>query len=390
MARHGRRFPIKPHLAPPIVGAPAAPSPPIVTSAFISRPKNGAQRYGLKPLHARLALGLLGTTTTYDLTSTSIGGYYVQPEGGAVLGTNFTVSSWGLAWPDGALRFKATCSTIEAYVYRNGAVVRMAVDGTDVSSVTLPSTSSWGWVTIGSGLDSGAEHTYLFSWGANMYCSQLRTTSGTINTARLQARESIAFFGDSITRAQFSTSGDSTLGFAHIIGMALGCQVFNRGVDGSSVMADGENRTTDVTSALPPCKAVLVLYGTNDVNSTPTQEDFGAAWLNMLYKLQKGLPSAAFICERLMKISVGDTSRDAYSVTINSQVTTMANSKITYASGGYTSYAASTGAHPTPSEYITVAAALQADIVAALASSGSSTPRFGASGSGSSFRGAMI
>lgn len=312
-------------------------------------------------------------TSTYDLTDAAIGGIYVQVEGGATKGTFFSATAWAPggnpAWNDCAARFRATIGTLAIKAYLNGGPVRVSIDGVDQGSITtLASTSAYdaGFTTIATGLDSAVEHTYLISFGQGMYLQQIRTSGGTgINTARLQGRPVLLGYGDSITAGDSAGGTDSTVSWLHKAGLSLDYQVVNRGVHGSQVSTAGQTRTADVTAQIPAASVVVILYGTNDVVAGEGAGVFDAAYLDMLYRVQAGNPGACVIAERLMKASIGDTARDAYSAIIAAQVATTGNARYTYAAGMYGAYDGSTGIHPDGTQSTAIAAAVASDIQAA-------------------------
>ena len=319
-------------------------------------------------------------TTTYDLTSAAIGQYYVQLEGGLYQNTWAGQTAWGhQTWNDCAVRFVGTVGTVEAYVYKNGAPVRVSVDGVDTALVTLANTSAWGWVTLASGLDTSNPHAYLFSWGQLCYVQQLRTTYGTgISTARLPARKVLAGYGDSITAGDSAGGTDSTESWLHKAGLALNYQVVNRGIHSSYVVGSsgtaGEYRTADMTGLLPAADVIVSLYGTVDAENSGDVTTFGASYLNMLQKLQAGNPSAIIVCERILKASTGDTSKNAYSTKASDAVTAMANPQIVYKTGMYGAYTGTDGLHPPAADCGALATALAADVEDALGGSGGTVP----------------
>src|ERR1043166_6072827 len=314
---------------------------------------------------ASFSVGL--AVTTYDLTDDSITGVYVQPEGGIAKGSLHSATAWGTGtWTDGAIRFRATCSTIEIDVYKNGQKIRLSIDSVDQgSAVTLASSSAYGYVTVATGLDNAAEHEYLISWGGNdMAVKNLRLTGTGANTARLPARKVLAGFGDSITAGDNTETGtDSTASWLHKVGVLLNYQVVNRGIHSNEVVGQGENRTTDITGLVPHPSAVIVLYGTNDVADPQPGATFSASYTNMLQKLQAGLPGVPILNERLLKLSNGDTSRDAFSTRISNVVSALANPLIVYRQGMWAAYDGTNGVHPSASQCTTIAAGSELEVV---------------------------
>jgi lysophospholipase L1-like esterase len=333
---------------------------------------------------ASFSVGL--AVTTYDLTDDSITGVYVQPEGGIAKGSLHSATAWGTGtWTDGAIRFRATCSTIEIDVYKNGQKIRLSIDSVDQgSAVTLASSSAYGYVTVATGLDNAAEHEYLISWGGNdMAVKNLRLTGTGANTARLPARKVLAGFGDSITAGDNTETGtDSTASWLHKVGVLLNYQVVNRGIHSNEVVGQGENRTTDITGLVPHPSAVIVLYGTNDVADPQPGATFSASYTNMLQKLQAGLPGVPILNERLLKLSNGDTSRDAFSTRISNVVSALANPLIVYRQGMWAAYDGTNGVHPSASQCTTIAAGTVSDVAPLLAGGSSAGFRGGVSSGG--------
>ena len=313
-------------------------------------------------------------THTYDLTDTTVATVYIQIEGGMTLGTWHGSTAWGGIWNDQAVRTRATITQLDALVYNNGGPVRLAIDGVDTTLTTLPNTGGYAWVTVGTSLDGTAEHEYLLSGGQQLYIQEIRTTGGTINTARLPARPVLVGYGDSITQGDSGPSGaDSTISWLHKAGLLLGMQVVNRGIFGTTVSntvgtpsQTGQNRTSDVTSLLPPAAVIVIPYGVNDLNNSVSSGTFSAAYLDMLGKSQDGVPSTPIICERLLREAAGGTATDAFSSDIAAQVATIDNLLITYAEGMWGAYVGTEGIHPNATSCTAIAAALATDVTAVL------------------------
>ena len=321
----------------------------------------------------------------YDLTNTAIAGVYIQPEGGLSInsynGKNCWCMSYSNVWPEGAIRFVGTISTIDLYVYLNGGPIRLTVDGVDVSTSTMPNSSAWGWTSgLFTGLDSANPHTYLLTWGTTCYVQQVQTGGGSgIATAWLPVRPAVCGFGDSITTSNLASSPqDSTTGWLHRVGLALNYQVCNRGFDSTTVAGGGGTsgalRTGDVTTLPVPASIVIILYGTNDAGLSESLATFGNGYLSMLQLIQDVLPNSLLLNERLLKTTSTDTSRDTYSAKLATEVAAINTTKCVYAQGAYNAYPGNNGGvdniHPDATRCIAIASAIVSDINAATPSSG--------------------
>jgi lysophospholipase L1-like esterase len=317
--------------------------------------------------------------TVYDLTSPSVYGVYVQIEGAPTLATNFGTSSWAVAYPvggafrpEGAIRFKATISTLAVYAYLDGSVVRISIDGTDAGSVTLANTSAYGWTTVSTSLDSANQHEYLLSWGASgntgMFVAKVGTGGGTgLNTATLAARPLIAFYGDSITQGTTGTGNDATLNWTHHVGRLAGYQVANLGIGSTTVVGSGSSgqaRTADLTTLGTVPTVVLIMYGVNDVGVSSTST-FQTAYSSMLTAIRTGLPNAFIICEAIMHYPADSNAQVPYNTAIAAAVAAQANAKTVYRSGGFTNYdqSAGGGLHPSDVGSGQVAAQIASEVI---------------------------
>jgi lysophospholipase L1-like esterase len=314
--------------------------------------------------------------TTYDLTLSTVQGVFIQVEGGPIKASYAGKTSWGLAWNDGSVYFKGAMTELDVYCYNNGAPLNLIQDGVFLSSITIPNTSAWAWVTINAAMDGNA-HTYILTWGQNMFVQQIRTTGATagINTAFLPARPGIAFFGDSITAGD-NYGTNSNTSFVHLVGLYFNSQTFNRGVHSSLVsgVGGGATRTADITANIPGPVTVVNLYGTNDVASVSTTT-FAAAYTTMVELEQDALPGSLILNERLLKAEVGETIRDPFSTAIQNVVSTLNFAKDVYVQGAHNAYDGSSGVHPNTAQLPAIAVAIEADITANTSSGGAAVTR---------------
>lgn len=248
---------------------------------------------------------------------------YVQLEGGQWTTSNqqsYTTNWYTAAWTDGGIRFKATITDLSVWAYGDGMRFRLYVDGVlSGSTTTVASDSTWNWRTVGSGLDGANEHEYIIQFvktgsGGAVYAYSLMTLGGTgINTATLAARDKWAFYGDSITACSNASLSpqESWQGYAYKLSVIHNVQCANRGVGSSTVhqfasgiapfttqAGEATTRVTDITNASPPPKAVVILYGTNDlaqIAGAETTTQFQTSYTQMLTRLIAGLPGATVL-----------------------------------------------------------------------------------------------
>lgn len=236
---------------------------------------------------------------------------YVVPEGGLANSVNQGNKCKTVARPDGSFHFKGTISTLSAWVFRDGKQCALWIDGVQQSTVTFPTGSDWGRVTIASGLDSSAEHDYILQFGdASLILHDLVTTGGTgVNTTALAARDHDAYYGDSITQGQSGVEGNSCATYAFKTAMLRGRACYNMGIGSTPIRNYGaggagcttnamETRTATVTGLSPAPLDVFVMGGVNDAlggcssGTPPTTANFKTSYRAMLDALATGLPSA--------------------------------------------------------------------------------------------------
>jgi len=320
-------------------------------------------------------VGLYAVTpyTTYDLTSASIYGHYVQIEGGAVLQSNAGTNSWiGLyagtsgSTLEGAIRFRATISELDVYCYELASPLRLSIDEVDATTVTLANASAYGWTTVATGLDSTKEHEYLLSWGtAAMYVSQIRVI-GSLNTANLTGRPACAFYGDSIT---FGTAGpgEATLNWTHHMGRLANYQVVNRGIGSTGVVygggTAGQTRTLDITGISPAPAVVWITYGIVDIINSVSAGTYQTAYTAMLTAIRAGLPNAWIICNAILMDGSNNTTVSTFNTAIQAAVTGMADAKIVYVQGAFLNYGSAGPLHPIATQCGQIAAQSAIDLM---------------------------
>jgi|GEM_PF-2563842 len=291
----------------------------------------------------------------------------------------FTLSSSN----DIAYRFKATISTLSAWIYQSNRKVALWIDGVRQAPVTIPAGSDWRRTTIAAGLDATAEHDYVLQFGFTgsqfALLHDLRTTGGSgVNTATLAVRPGAAFYGDSITNGSSGVDGSSTAGYAFKTAMRLGCQCYNRGIGGTPVRNfgaggagcttnAGESRTADVTGLTVAPAYVVILYGVNDseVGSCNAGVAVSAAVFKTSYRAMTdavlaGLPAAAVLCVPVLTTSgnatADSTTIPSYRTQIAAVVSETANSRLRYVTG----VPAVAALHPADADNTAVAAAIAA------------------------------
>ncbi len=305
-----------------------------------------------------------GDTDAVDLLLTGVVGSYVQIEGCDYFQNTYNgQSTWYNAPLDTALRLRSSGPSLAIYTYLDGNVIRYAIDGVDTGSVTKPLSNVWGWQTIATGLDEGAEHTYLISFGSNPFTAKCLSTGGTgLNTSALAERNVAAYYGDSIT-AGIAESGDSTLSWAHRVSLALGMQCANRGAGGTGVVDSGQVRTADLTAMSTAPTLIVDMYGINDIVNDVTEAAFYTAFLNELQLIRAGLPTAYILVEAIMYASAFNVTHakiDAFNIKKSLAVTAMADARIGYSTGAKTSRT-DEDLHPAADECVFIATAVAAD-----------------------------
>ncbi len=271
----------------------------------------------------------------FQLHDNAAQGYYSTPKLiSPLLGSDASYVNVNIG---GQIRFKATTTTIDIWIVNDGQSYSLGIDGEwPVLRVVTPITNEWGWVNIASGLDGGTEHTYaivnsffrstLINAGSGEVWA-VRTPGGSINHTPPAVRDTIIFFGDSITGGQdglqagvdgLADDSDFLQGWVPRTAEKLGCQFVNSGI-GSTTTRDftgdlgtfsgsstayvttlsGEGRALHdvVNYAVTPTK-IVIMYGRNDVgqawfpsgNSIELVSEFHTAFTNMLTTINTGLP----------------------------------------------------------------------------------------------------
>ncbi len=364
------------------------------------------------------------TNQTSAFDTNNILTYDLSPTGGNV--NNYIMIEGGMRWDGGrwistaltsgagtalgAVRFVGKINKIDGYISQTGSagagnLVILNIDGENGPTYSVPYVVGGAfpnaWLTMFSGLDDTATHTYMLIWPngevvGNPTIGKIRTTGGTgISTTALVPRPVLAVYGDSITQggAYESSPHNSTLYYAYLLAKKLNYQVVNLGISGSTVSSlthgglnpttkNGVSRTADITSLNPKASIVLILYGTNDVTfnanqgGTPTEANFRADYASMLAGIRAGNPNALIISERILMTSrVDEATRNTWSQTdIAAAVSAQSDPKILYMHGGWDNYQDTTGSdgvHPLPSKNQDIADGMYSDIISAISTTDS-------------------
>ena len=262
-----------------------------------------------------------------------------------------------VTWTDAALSARGRAATLRGWFYLDGATVSLECDGVRVALTTLPNTLTFGWVTLGTGLDATADHTYSVTTrdggGTGIPATTfdaLMWVGGTgLSAASAPVRPFIlAAYGDSIPAGNSGGPGigvaalhDSAVGFVQQVGTAMGAAVYNRCINGTYVTiggsVSGSVRMADVTSISPAPKWLIVLYGANDVSNgqavgdTSTSGTFTYTYKSMLSALVAGLPvtTKIFVLTILPRTDRTPNQIAAYNAGITAAVTAVGASNIT-------------------------------------------------------------
>ncbi len=329
----------------------------------------------------------IATAFTYDITDASIYGHYVQVEGSPQLTSAGGRTCWNDPL-DGCFRFRATCGQIDAFCFRAGGPIRLAIDGVnqDTTNSTLTVGSGiFAWVPWGTGLDLTAEHEYQVWWGglsgaSYMYGAQLRVFGGTgLNTAALPARKMVAGPGDSVGAGAGIGSGnvhfyDSTLCFWHDLAVQSSYQIANKsrgsqflssagGIDSQSVAPWLAN----VYGVVPTASVIYIITAVADVlaNYNGSQlTQFGSDCQTILTSYRANLPNAWIIFNHIHPHDPTSTTVDPYNVKIDAAVAAMADPKIKVSTVIYDLVKASglVNYHPNVTDCVPWAAAIKQDI----------------------------
>lgn len=255
----------------------------------------------------------------------------------------------GRSVPDGGIRFKGTLTGLKVWTNKSSGIGAYPIrEAADQANGTLTTTGGapvlWQWLDIASGLDGTAEHEYFLSVAATALFMpiQVMAVGGTINAAAVTNYTPYAFYGDSITLGAVGTSGDSSLSFVHLVGMAARHGVVNLGFNNSRVVylgsnADaGEHRTAEVTGLATAPPVVVILYGANDaggVGAAYNAATYLASYTAMLNSIIAGLPTAKIYCFGMLPTSASGTyatNRASVCTQTAAAVAAVANSNVTF------------------------------------------------------------
>ena len=228
-------------------------------------------------------------------------------------------------YPDGAIRFLASCRKLRWWTFHQGKSWRVMRDRTDIGApVADRNDARWDWLTIATGEDC-QEHEYSIypcdGGDQAAYAYQAMMVDGDIASAAPVVREVMAFYGDSILRA--AATGDTQKGAAHRTAAAVGASAANLARSGAWVThrsandGCGQCRVVELTGLNPSPGRVVVLYGVNDLLNSVSPGDFRTAYASMIQALSAGLPSARFFCVGILaNIYCNSAQRASYASAI--------------------------------------------------------------------------
>lgn len=292
------------------------------------------------PTRANTSIDPQGTSYLLKSTNTVIAdntAYIVPSDDTLFANPYFQANGYNGVGGVATFTFKATCDTIKAYMRRAAAQNAVDVDGTPNAVLTTATANdlAFDWVTVATGLDSAAEHTYTIGLGKPYQVLAIQTVGGTgINTtSAMPPPVTDAWFGDSISIG-YATSSIFT-SHMHLISTRSGRGHVYLGVAGATLIGstspsgDSTPRINDVLS-LAHLDRVTVLYGTNDVNSyynsggapnaTYSAAAFYTAYLDMITKLTaSGTNNVKIDCWGIFIPGWG-TAQDALTPSYNAQI----------------------------------------------------------------------
>jgi lysophospholipase L1-like esterase len=222
-------------------------------------------------------------------------------------------NSYGVT--DGRADFAASCSGLAFWMVLAGQKVRLLIDGVPSGTVqTVPNTSTWGRYVLPGSYD-GNPHVYgMQTCGGQLSIFSVMAIGGTLNLSAVPAaRKIVSAIGDSITKGEIGTGGDTSQSWVSKLGLLANIGVYNVGVNSQSchqftTEAAGENptRITDITAVPPTPNVVCVMYGTNDASQNggaQTAAQFQASYWHMMDQLTTGLPTTKFLCISMVPAS---------------------------------------------------------------------------------------
>lgn len=270
-------------------------------------------RLGLRPrgVHTTLTkVALLGSGSNYVDP-----GSWIEMTIGYASPHNYYNDSVG-GFPDCALRVHGRGGNLRFWVYQDEAQFIWSIDGVKQGFFTVPAGNRFGWYTIATGLDEGADHVYEVQTGGDTQTAfQVAYVDAVMFSgaapaygSALAAREGLGAIGNSITAAVTGPT-DSSLGWFNILARRLGRTPYNRGKGGNAV-EDMMVRTAGITDISPELPECIVLAGTNNLtaagNGSTPGGTFGANYQTLLTNLLTGTAATIFYV-------VGILPRNGYS-----------------------------------------------------------------------------
>lgn len=207
-------------------------------------------------------------------------------------------------FPDCALRVHGRGGKLRFWVYQDEAQFIWSIDGVKQGLFTVPAGNRFGWYTIATGLDEGADHVYEVQTGGDTQTAfqvayvdaVMFSGSAPAYGSALAARDGLGAIGNSITAAVTGPT-DSSLGWVNLLARSLGRTPYNRGKGGNAV-EDMMVRTAGITDISPELPECIVLAGTNNLtaagNGSTPDATFGANYQTLLTNLLTGTADTIF------------------------------------------------------------------------------------------------
>ena len=220
-------------------------------------------------------------------------------------GYNLEMSRFNDAVIEG--EFEAT--RLELFARLRGQSFQLEIDSAAPVKLTAPNTQSYAYFKLADGLTAGSHHfrLRLVGRGDGLFLAySLRINGDWISGNYPQPTKLLGF-------------GSSTIEETDILwelSQAKHWEAINRGIGGSTVFREGQNRVgRDVLSQQPD--VILLNYGSNDWYENIPLPQFRAAYYHMLTDLARGLPQTRFVVVGIFPREGGnEATRGAYNQAI--------------------------------------------------------------------------